>query len=804
MGQSPPGSLLRLREADVVRACGLLAAAQGLEIVTQQAVMNGRRSAQRLEARIVGKSSIDQVWAEASGSDPISIRWYCACRNMAEASSVPPLACEHVAAMLTAWIRDPSSFDSLSTGSGSAPTATPGDDFRTTSSRAASEAGSPRVPHGPDPIPYSPSNRSLAEELARLSAADLLSISRRVLAEVESPQDARQARTLLEETLCTPSKLAALIGRLDQNAQLLLAELLILEGRTTSADLDAMAARAEQARGTMRIAIGVLERHALVFPAPGLSSPVAPAERGVHPWRQVAGWRIPREIRSTWSAPLPIPAAPVLSPKGPPVLEEMEPAASEHQRPVRQTARVTRATLRQLYLACSLLAYAPARFNPSPPVGGVPFSTSAPNPLPGPPQRGKQATLLPPFPLVPGDLSAQAAGDFARGAGIPLGLAQLARRVIVLGREQEIAHRLQDLLHLPTEEQSLVLKRAFVTWCRTELPMELADLALSGSPVRGRFDQRQETLRPAALAAEVVGGRRFLLSVLRRAEPGIWYSLRSLLDLIWRLNPFFLRGRQNTFKTPAWWLERSDQPRPLRAGLREEWLQAEGNYIRAWLCGPLHWWGVLDLATDGSGVPVAVRLTTLGAHLLEEDVRPGVENRGPILDYEHRAGLTFTPRDTEVAVVVTRQRRLAVSPIAAGASLLDALTNWARPVGIAGGRVIYAFDPQLAADAFDQGKTGDALLSLLEADLTAAGRRALAVVEAQLAEWHVAYGRTSITSGWTLLEARDEATLCEALAHLPDTAALVRRLSLTHALVAPELSGALETELRKLGFPAPK
>src|SRR5215472_14723232 len=104
MVQSPPGSLLRLREADVVRACGLLAAAQGLEIVTKQAVMGGLRSMGRLEARIVGQSASDRVWAEVSGNDPISFRWYCACRNMAEASSIPPLACEHVAAILTAWI----------------------------------------------------------------------------------------------------------------------------------------------------------------------------------------------------------------------------------------------------------------------------------------------------------------------------------------------------------------------------------------------------------------------------------------------------------------------------------------------------------------------------------------------------------------------------------------------------------------------------------------------------------------------------------------------------------------------------
>jgi hypothetical protein len=233
-------------------------------------------------------------------------------------------------------------------------------------------------------------------------------------------------------------------------------------------------------------------------------------------------------------------------------------------------------------------------------------------------------------------------------------------------------------------------------------------------------------------------------------------------------------------------------------------LQAEGSYICAWLCGPLHWWGAFDLAADDAGLPVAARLTRLGAHLLQAEGDSGGMYREPILDHNDLPGLSWTPRETEAAVVVTRQRRLAVSPITAGAPLLEALGTWARPVGIAGGRVIYAFDARLAVAAFDQREIPAELLSLLARDLTTAGRRTLSLVEAQLAEWQAAYGRTSITSGWTLLEARDEATLCEALARFPDTGALLRRLSPTHALVAPELSGALETELRKLGIPVPQ
>lgn len=223
-------------------------------------------------------------------------------------------------------------------------------------------------------------------------------------------------------------------------------------------------------------------------------------------------------------------------------------------------------------------------------------------------------------------------------------------------------------------------------------------------------------------------------------------------------------------------------------------MQAEAEYIRAWLAGPMHWWGVLDLASTAAGRTVAIRLTSLGAHLLGQNQ----------LD-DDVLGLSVSAEEWGPALVVTQEGRLGVAPLAAGIPLQEALASWVRPVGIAGGRVIYAFDAGAAAEAFDRGVAPEHLLALLRQDATAAGKRALAAAETQFTAWKDTYGGSSMTTGWMLLEARDAATLDEALLHVPQLQESdddIRRLSPTAALVTPRLLSVLEVDLQKRGFAA--
>src|SRR5579884_3322317 len=183
MSQNPPASLLRLREADVVRLCGLGAAARGLELVAQRAVRRGRRVGARLEAGVEDDGSVAVWWEQAAEQQPGPPRWGCE-RDAPDrdtpgdpisspASPTPTLCCAHVAALLTAWIRSPADFPAPQTEEPES-----GDRVVV---RQRHRLTQPMLVDSPSHRTVSPADPSLAAALARLSAADLAALARRVL-----------------------------------------------------------------------------------------------------------------------------------------------------------------------------------------------------------------------------------------------------------------------------------------------------------------------------------------------------------------------------------------------------------------------------------------------------------------------------------------------------------------------------------------------------------------------------------------------------------------------------------------------
>jgi hypothetical protein len=763
MSQSPPALLVRLREADVVRFCGLDAAARGMELAARNAVAAARREDARLLAT-VQDGQPRHVWADVSADTAAPrLRWQCDHEALDDARTTESgLACAHVAALLTAWIRRPTDF--------TAPAAErPADavEIRLPVERAAQpQMTQPALLRARVTRPPR-RGTSLVDELERLSAADLTAVTRRVLA-AEPPE--HEVRELLAAALRDPKLVAALVGRIDPAARALLGDILLLGGTVTAADLDGMAARGQRAAGALRAEMAVLERHALVFPAPAAGiPPLGVGERG---WRQVTGWRVPPELRAI--LPVTLPFAPGASRTS----GRSVPDTAVSPRP----ARVVRAAPQRLCLALALLSRAPQPFNPLAAGDAATSRRADASAVTASPGRA-------PFPLAPGDLRPAALADCARSAGMPQGLAQMARRVLLWARESGADYPLHDLARTPAAELPLALRAGFRVWRDAEAAAELADLSLPGAAVRAGFDSTHPALRPAALAAEVQEARQFLLRLLDAAQPGLWYALDDLLDLLWRLRPLFLRGRQQAYTTPAWWLERPGDGKPLRPTVHDEWLAAEGAYTCALLAGPLHWWGILDLALEPGGQAAAMRVTPLGRFLLD---------RGNALPSKEAEIMVAGPWGAPA--LVTRSGALAVHPLAAGAELLDALAEWARPTAIAGGRLICTLAADLACAAWDRGTTADALLAHLRRVDAASGTRVAPVVEQRLVGWHLSYGLTRIEEGWTLLEAQDEAALVEALAHVPEVAAHARRLGPALALVASADAGALVAALTKRGY----
>ena len=151
-------------------------------------------------------------------------------------------------------------------------------------------------------------------------------------------------------------------------------------------------------------------------------------------------------------------------------------------------------------------------------------------------------------------------------------------------------------------------------------------------------------------------------------------------------------------------------------------------------------------------------------------------------------------------MLLTRDQALATNPLSAGADLLDAVAQWARPISVVGGRLLYALAPDLASATFDHGRTPEALGERLRAADPNAGARVAEQVMARLSAWRLKYGRTRVFERVALLEARDEPTLAEALTYAPGVAARVRRIGPAAALVAPSDLAELRSLLARKGY----
>lgn len=729
-GQPPSPALLRLRAADVVRLCGLNAAADGLELVANHSVIASRRAGSRLQAT-VNDVAPHEVWVELA-DEAAALQWACDCAQSS------PLACAHVAAVLSAWIAHPSDFIASAEQT---PTVT-SPDTSDTDIAPAPPSSTPRAASRAQPQPSSPTDSAtLATTLARMNAADVAEIARRVTGlDVDAAADARQKMVAV---LGDSAQLSRLLSRLDASARELFTLIYLAGGTLTAADLETMADRLARPVSATHGDLAVLERHALLLP---MLPTRTPSQHGPgSSWRHVAGWRIPEEARLAFRTALPLDALPAqgASRLSPPLLSSTSGAL-----------QVVQTVPRALCLALALLAEAPPPF-------GLPRVAPSTNDQSTPTLRG--AGLLSPGEIAPDRLK-----ELARAAGLDLGAARLARRLLRLMREQHPSPSLADMARIPPAERPLLLRAAFRRWVRADSAADLLDAEPYG--IQFRYAAAHPGFRPAAIASEVREGRRFVARLLRHAQPDTWYALESFLTLAWQANPGFLRGEQQAWATPTWWLESRQSKRVLQLQLRADWMAAEGAFIQGLLAGAFAAWGATDLAVRGDGSVAAFRLTSFGHFLFQRGDTPA-----------DAALVAQCDDDWGPPVLPLREGSLAVQPLAAGASLLDALALWAVPTGVSGRRLIYSLSADRACAAFDQHLAPTVLPGMLRPYHS----RAAESVASQLERWYADWGRTRITTGFTLVEATDEATLVEALAAAPDIATRCRRIGPALALAQP-------------------
>ena len=366
--------------------------------------------------------------------------------------------------------------------------------------------------------------------------------------------------------------------------------------------------------------------------------------------------------------------------------------------------------------------------------------------------------------------------------------------------------RLADLLHkddggmpgslrlLPNAARLLlgpasaeVARDLFELWLTHAGYEELFDLQEEGLQLKCRTTPlNNPILRPGELEAENSEARQLLVALVAQAPLNQWVSFSAFARFIYRLNPTFLQKRQRLFPSPHWWLEQ-EEGRPLQPAQMGDWMRAEGHYLARLLRGPLHWWGISDLALSGDGRLLAFRLTPVAGLLLNgvEPVEQEVEEaqeRAPVLD-------------------VLETGELLVESRTDSWPLIELIEDFAEVAGVRGGRLCYRLAPGSLAEALGRGQQPGNLLKLLrkiEKD-EEHSNSPLSCLLAQLEGWIASYGRVRLYTGVSMVEVADNLVMRELSATTSLEEQIVKSITPTLMILKKQGMERIVEDLKRRG-----
>lgn len=367
--------------------------------------------------------------------------------------------------------------------------------------------------------------------------------------------------------------------------------------------------------------------------------------------------------------------------------------------------------------------------------------------------------------------------------------------------------RLADLLHkddkgmpglrlLPNAARLLLgptsaeaARDLFELWLTHPGYEELFDLQEEGLRLKCRTTPLSTPiLRPGELEAENSEARQWLVALVAQAPLNQWISFSAFARFIYRLNPTFLQKRQRLFPSPHWWLEQ-EEGRPLQPTQMSDWMRAEGHYLARLLRGPLHWWGISDLALSVDGRLLAFRLTPMAGVLLN-----GVE-----------------PPVVEQAVEEARERAPALDVLETGELLIESrfdswplielIEDFAEVAGVRNSRLCYRLVPGSLAEALSRGQQPGNLLRILR-KIVKDGENSegpLPCLLAQLEGWIASYGRVRLYTGVSMVEAADNLVMRELSATTSVEEQIVKSITPTLMILTKQGLERMVEDLKRRG-----
>ena len=771
-----PNTLQRLRAADIIRAAGLAVASLGQEYSRIGAVSATMRWGAKLLG-IVDTSSMaaeedvtatGTVGAAKQGTTSqhrcavdvelqTSSSWIINCTCHPNAHTL----CSHAAALLYYWLAQPQAFtpDSSMASSPAAnfqPTKPPLRREGGTSSnheaakalqgQAASRFGQTgRTGHvvamrGPTPA------MTLTEILTQIGLSELRSVAR----EYDVATTGLTKTQLMEAILGIfrrPEAVRRVAAALEKPQRQLLATLALAGGSMTDEDLRGLYERfAFGQPDKLQATLLSLQAKGLLFHT-SLNS--APQQRiGLSGSVYDVGWYIPAEVQAALHVPLPITPFTI---------------SSEDEADVPRIQEVQPYSLLPDLLLVARVLNGYRLEHEDEKVERVPASRSmTPSFTPARPSNAfvndGTGNILPPAGVPSASMLETVQSALAHEP-------RFLRYAVSLLRLADILHKddagTPNLRLLPNAARLLigpshaeVARDLFELWLTQPGYEELYDLQEEGLRLRCRTTPLNHSiLRPGELESENSEARQWLVALIAQAPRGQWINFTAFARFIYRLNPTFLQKRQRLFPSPHWWLE-EEEGHPLQPKQMSDWMRAEGHYLARLLRGPLHWWGIADLATSADGRLLAFRLTPLAGLLLN-----GLE------DVEMQS-IASSDSATPLLEVLESGELLVRCGFAAW-PLVELIEEFMDTAGVRSERLCYSLNPKVLAVALSRGQQPTALLSVLQ-ELAANEQNRedgpLSRLITQLTNWTASYGRVRLYTGVSMLEVADNLVLRELAA----------------------------------------
>lgn len=754
-----PGALQHLREADVVGLAGLAEAALGQEYCRSGYVATTKR-------RGVHLSGVVTLPGLASGAEPdqqtgekqdlretftapvrrfeveVEVAGRNSCEVVCTCGKQATFICAHAAALLYQWINRPYTFVPLPPGAEGGNDVVSGKPEREgvvtlKSTQERSEA----IKQGPSiaryaPLALSPRHQpvnTVEETLAQLGLSELRALAREYGIAPAGMSKQQLIETMIG-TLCQSEAVRRVVGTLEKPQRQLLAAFALAGGSLSDEDLRGLFERFSLSNsGTLQDMLLALQAKLLIVRSSFNHSLQQRFNLSASPLD--ISWYIPQEVRESLHVTLPVTPFNVEVPYG----KGANPAL-----PTLHYARPYKLLEDLLLIARALDGFAGEPTEKHASRSGSLLSAGRVSP-------DGSLALLP-----PDDLPAPSVIEHLRAA-VPCSPAflrfavRLLRLATFLSREEGGQAHLRALPAAPRlllgPTRLDVLHDLFTRWLNQASYAELYELTEHGLRVRCRSTPlNQPDLRRGELEQESGEARQDLLALLAQVPIGEWVNFSAFARFIYRLRPTFMQRRQQLFPSPHWWIEQ-EEGHPLRPTQLADWLRAEGRYIAYLIQGPLHWWGLCDLAISVHGQLLAFRLTSMTGFLFHS-LLPSVQD-------EH--GETDAP--AAPALTVSPEGDVLIPCRPANWPLIAVIENFAESKGVRDENLVYGLTVRSLGGAISQGRDPQVLLALLH-NFDASGeekvlRDLLESMERRIAN----YGRVRLYTDVSLLQTADSAVL---------------------------------------------